>query len=95
MPLIVFWVIDFGHAVKTARSKTVRLVSLHHIVFFIKLFCLMLLCVADTSHAKSNGLTDFFLSLWRFVKSKVEQGDPLQQGGQLVISQGKKDKYKY
>ncbi|XP_076826042.1 peroxiredoxin-like 2C [Clavelina lepadiformis] len=43
---------------------------------------------ATSPHVKSNFLQGFFQTFWRFVKSAVQQGDPLQQGGQIVINPG-------
>nr|CAB3265208.1 thioredoxin-like protein AAED1 [Phallusia mammillata] len=40
---------------------------------------------ANSPHIKSNAFTGFFTNVWRAVKSTVEQGDPFQQGGQVII----------
>nr|XP_002132136.1 thioredoxin-like protein AAED1 [Ciona intestinalis] len=38
-------------------------------------------------HVKSTAFSGFFRTVWRGIKSQVEQGDSLQQGGQLIIDQ--------
>uniref|UniRef100_H2Y6M4 Thioredoxin-like fold domain-containing protein n=1 Tax=Ciona savignyi TaxID=51511 RepID=H2Y6M4_CIOSA len=42
-------------------------------------------------HVKSNAISGFFLTMWRSLKSQIEQGDAMQQGGQLVIDPRRKD----